>query len=123
MAMKRFFWAATVLWFSFGVAGAAVRHDRPCDAAQDHPENFNFNPQGGNAIMLGGCGDVQDAAAGALKSRAAWWGAFSCGYFAYREGRRREAPYTNKELIGFWIRGWGEAAKACKTGKPPFRSP
>jgi hypothetical protein len=23
---------------------AKVRHDRPCDAAQDHPEKFNFNP-------------------------------------------------------------------------------
>jgi hypothetical protein len=30
-----------------------VRHDRPCDAAQDHPEKFNFNPASGNAVLFG----------------------------------------------------------------------
>jgi hypothetical protein len=95
-----------------------VRHDRPCDAAQDHPEKFNFNPEGGNAVMLGGCeaiGDVPPV------GRAAWWGAFNCGYFAYRKNKKRDAnPYSNEDLKDGWGRGWDTAAKTCTSGKLPF---
>jgi hypothetical protein len=96
-----------------------VRHDRPCDAAQDHPEKFNFNPAGGNAIMLGGCGEVEDAPGEV--SRAQHWGAISCGYFAYRQSKKRDAnPYSNKDLKEGWRLGWDAAAKACGSGKLPF---
>jgi hypothetical protein len=107
----------------FGEGAAAreskVRHDRPCDAAQDHPEKFNFNPEGGNAVMLGGCGEIRDIPVGV--GRAQWWGAVSCGYFAYRENKKRDAnPYSNEDLKEAWGVGWDEAAKACKSGKLPF---
>jgi hypothetical protein len=41
----------TILLVSGAVAREKVRHDRPCDAAQDHFEKFNFNPECGNAVM------------------------------------------------------------------------
>src|ERR1700733_11289122 len=52
----------------------SVRHDRSCDVAQDRPEKFNFNPEGGNAVMFGGCGKIEDTLANS-PSRTAWWGA------------------------------------------------
>ena len=101
----------------------SVRHDRPCDVAQDHPEKFNFNPAGGNAIMLGGCGKIEDILANS-PSRTAWWGAVNCGYFAYRENKKRDAsPYLNEDLKRGWAYGWDTAAKACKSGKLPVFGP
>jgi hypothetical protein len=101
----------------------SVRHDRPCDAAQDHPEKFNFNPAGGNAIMLGGCGEIEDTP-GEFASRAQHWGAINCGYFAYRQNKKRDAnPYSNKDLKEEWRLGWDAADKACASGKLPFSEP
>jgi hypothetical protein len=78
---------------------AKVRHDRPCDGAQDHPEKFNFTHGDGNAIMFGGCGEIEDLPVGAGTSRHHWWSAFNCGYFAYRENKKRDAnPYSNEEV-------------------------
>jgi hypothetical protein len=93
----------------------SVRHDRPCDLAQDHPEKFTkiWNPAGGNAIMFGGCGETVDTPGEEFPGRARWWGAVSCGYFAYRENKKRDAnPYSNEHLKEGWGRGWDEAAKA-----------
>ena len=98
-----------------------VRHDRPCDVAQDHPEKFNWNPGGGNAVMFGGCGEVEDTPGREWPGRGQWWSALSCGYFAYRERKNRDAnPYSNEHLKEGWEKGWDEAAKACKSGKLPF---
>ena len=100
-----------------------VRHDRSCDVAQDHPEKFNFNPEGGNAVMFGGCGKIEDILANS-PSRTAWWGAVNCGYFAYRENKKRDAsPYLNEDLKRGWAYGWDTAAKACKRGKLPVFGP
>jgi hypothetical protein len=99
----------------------SVRHDRPCDVAQDHPEKFNWNPGGGNAIMFGGCREIEDTPD---TSRAQHWGAINCGYFAYRQNKTRDAnPYSNKDLKEEWTLGWDAAAEACKSGKLPFSEP
>ena len=82
---------ACVLYPDAKGCSAKVRHDRPCDVAQDHPEKFNWNPEGGNAIMFGECGEVEDISGIGWPSRAGWWGAIRCGYFAYRENKKREA--------------------------------
>jgi hypothetical protein len=99
----------------------SVRHDRPCDVAQDHPEKFNWNPGGGNAIMFGGCREIEDTPD---TSRAQHWGAINCGYFAYRQNKTRDAnPYSNKDSKEGWTLGWDAAAKACNSGKLPFSEP
>jgi hypothetical protein len=97
-----------------------VRHDRPCDVAQDHPEKFReiWNPGGGNAVMFDGCGQIEDNPGSEWPGRGQWWDAVSCGYFAYRENKKRDAnPYLNEHLKEGWGVGWDEAAKACKSGK------
>jgi hypothetical protein len=112
----------------FLASGAAareskVRHDRPCDVAQDHPEKFIklWNPEGGNAVMFGDCGQIEDSPGREFPGRGRWWAAVSCGYFAYRENKKRDAnPYSNEHLKEGWGVGWDEAAKACKSGKMPF---
>jgi hypothetical protein len=119
---------AALLWLASAVlvtSEAATReskipHDRPCDVAQDHPEKFNWNPAGGNAVMFGGCGQVEDTPGSEWPGRGQWWDAVSCGYFAYRENKKRDAnPYSNEHLREGWGVGWDEAAKACKSGKLP----
>ena len=101
----------------------SVRHDRSCDVAQDYPEKFNFNPEDGNAVMFGGCGKIEDILANS-PNRTAWWGAVNCGYFAYRENKKRDAsPYLNEDLKRGWAYGWDTAAKACKSGKLPVFGP
>jgi hypothetical protein len=114
----------TMLLASGAVAHESkVRHDRPCDVAQDHPEKFRkiWNPGGGSAVMFGGCGEIKDIPPETGPSRAGWWGAVNCGYFAYRENKNRDTnPYLNEDLKEGWEKGWDEAAKACKSGKLPF---
>jgi hypothetical protein len=100
-----------------------LRHDRPCDVAQDHPERFTkiWNPAGGNAVMFGGCGQLEDTPGSEWPGRGQWWGALSCGYFAFRENKKRDTnPYSNEHLKEGWKKGWDEATKACKSGKLPF---
>ena len=59
-----------------------------------------------------------------LDIRTAWWGAVNCGYFAYRENKKRDAsPYLNEDLKRGWAYGWDTAAKACKSGKLPVFGP
>ena len=53
-----------IIFLASGAAGreSKVRHDRPCDVAQDHPEKFTkiWNPGGGNAVMFGACEHIED---------------------------------------------------------------
>lgn len=102
-----------------GGAHAEMPHNRRCDIAQDHPGNLN--PQGGNAIMFGLCGGINDLPTGESPSRAHSWNAFSCGYQAYRQGKSFGAnPYYNDDLETRWSEGWKAAREACRTGKGPF---
>ena len=100
--------------------GYAMPHNRRCDIAQDHPGNLN--PEGGNAIMFGLCGGIQDLnEEGVNVSRAGSWNAFNCGYQAYRQGKVFGAnPYYNEDLEERWSAGWNAAQKACQTGRGPF---
>jgi hypothetical protein len=50
-----------------GVSYAEMPHNRRCDIAQDHPGNLN--PGGGNAIMFGLCGGIEDLPTGESVSR------------------------------------------------------
>jgi hypothetical protein len=112
---------ATALLIASVASGstAAIRHDRACDKFQDNPPNLN--PEGGNAIMFGVCGELQDLPVGQLASRHHWWNAYSCGYQAYRENKRRgQNPYLNEELKTWWAKGWDVALEACEEGKLPF---
>jgi hypothetical protein len=94
-------------------------HNRRCDVAQDNPGNLN--PEGGNAIMFGLCEGIKDKPTGEGLVRSHWWGAFNCGYQAYRQGKVFGAnPYYNENLEEGWSRGWEATQKACKTGKGPF---
>ena len=96
-------------------------HNRPCDIAQDHPGNLN--PDGGNAIMFGLCGLIEDLPTGKEPSRHHWWNAYNCGYQAYRQDKAFGVnPYHNDELETRWSAGWNDARKACRTGKGPFDS-
>ena len=100
-------------------SSAEIRHDRLCDRLQDNPPNLN--PEGGNAIMFGACGELEDLPVGQLASRHHWWNAYSCGYQAYRENKNRvQNPYLNKELKDWWSKGWDAASDACEKGKLPF---
>jgi TonB family protein len=103
-----------------GSAGTReMRHDRPCDIAQDNPGNLN--PDGGNAIMFGLCTGIRDLPIGEDASRAHFWNAFNCGYQGYRQGKPIGTnPFYNAELKDNWNRGWKEAEKACTTGRKPF---
>jgi ribosome modulation factor len=101
------------------VSQAAMPHNRRCDIAQDKPGNLN--PDGGNAIMFGLCGGIDDLPTSDSVSRNHSWNAFNCGYQAYRQGKVFGAnPYYNDELEERWSAGWKDAQKACKTGKGPF---
>lgn len=107
------------LFLLAGVSHAEMPHNRPCDIAQDNPGNLNLG--GGNAIMFGLCGGIQDLPTGELTSRAHTWNAYNCGYQAYRQGKVFGAnPYYNDELERRWSEGWKDARTACKTGKKPF---
>jgi hypothetical protein len=100
-------------------ANGEMPHHRRCDIAQDSPGNLN--PEGGNAIMFGLCGGVDDLPTGAAPSRHHFWNAYNCGYQAYRQGKVFGAnPYYNDELETRWSAGWKDAQKACRTGKGPF---
>jgi hypothetical protein len=102
-----------------GVSYAEMPHNRRCDIAQDDPGNLN--PGGGNAIMFGLCGGIEDLPTGESVSRHHSWNAYNCGYQAYRQGKVFGAnPYYNDELEGRWSEGWKDARKACQTGKGPF---
>jgi ribosome modulation factor len=100
-------------------ANGEMPHHRRCDIAQESPGNLN--PEGGNAIMFGLCGGVDDIPTGAAPSRHHFWNAYNCGYQAYRQGKVFGAnPYYNDELETRWSAGWKDAQKACRTGKGPF---
>jgi hypothetical protein len=109
----------TILELGFSGCGyAEMPHSRPCDIAQDKPGDLN--PNGGNAIMFGLCGGIEDAPTGAEVSRAQFWNAYSCGYQAYRQGKVFGAnPYYNDKLEERWSAGWKDARTACQTGKRP----
>jgi ribosome modulation factor len=112
---------AVALLAMISVGHAEMPHNRPCDIAQDHPGNLN--PDGGNAIMFGLCGGIEDLPTGESPSRHHVWSAYSCGYQAYRQGKVFGAnPYYNDELETRWSAGWKDAQKACQTGKGPFDS-
>ena|ERR1035437_3335437 len=76
---------AVALLAMISVGHAEMPHNRPCDIAQDHPGNLN--PDGGNAIMFGLCGGIEDLPTGESPSRHHVWSAYSCGYQAYRQGK------------------------------------
>jgi hypothetical protein len=98
---------------------AEMPRNRRCDIAQDSPGNLN--PEGGNAIMFGLCGGIEDLPPDRTVSRAHFWNAYNCGYQAYRQGKVFGAnPYYNDELETRWSEGWKDAQKACRTGKGPF---
>jgi hypothetical protein len=88
---------------------------RPCDIAQDYPDERKLNPEGGNADRLGPCLGVRDGEF----SLANWWGAHNCGYAAYRENKPVSAnPYRNEDLKEGWTTGWERARKACAVAHP-----
>ena len=119
--MKRVLVSFIILGVLLTASEAKLRHDRKCDIVQDHWELYDFNPEGGNAIMFGGCGEVMYTEPFDDPPRASWWGSFSCGYLAYRDDKKRDgSPYGNKLLTEFWIKGWNEAKKACTSGTLPF---
>ena len=109
--------AAAVFTLMATASHARMRHDRPCDKAQDHPDYKKLNPEGGNAIRFGLCYDPIDAPAG-YGGQIDFWGTFNCGYQAYRERKRRnDNPYLNDTKKDGWSRGWETARKACTTGR------
>jgi len=82
--MSRLVPAVAVLAMA-GVSHAEMPHHRRCDVAQDKPGNLN--PGGGNAIMFGLCGTIEDLPTGDSPSRLHTWNAYNCGYQAYRQGK------------------------------------
>jgi len=50
-------------------------------------EALAMEPGGGNAIMLGLCGGIEDPTPGDSVSRHHSWNAYNCGYQAYRQGK------------------------------------
>jgi hypothetical protein len=111
--------AIVILFLAVGVGHAEMPHSRRCDLAQDKPGNLN--PDGGNAIMFGLCGGIEDLPVGESASRQHFWNAYNCGYQGFRQGKVFGAnPYYNDELEVRWSAGWKDAQKACKSGRGPF---
>ena len=109
---------------AIAASSTEIRHDRLCDRFQDDPGKWPLNPQGGNAILFGGCTGIQDLPVGKPWYRAIWWNAYNCGYEAYRDNtKRNENPYLNEALNERWAEGWDAAAKACEMGVLPFGMP
>ncbi len=106
------------------VSRVRMRHDRPCDIAQDKADPAKLNSPGGNAIMFGLCGGIRDSPIGAGTGRSGWWNAFNCGYQAYRQKKAvDDNPYLNEGKKDGWNEGWQAAKKACSTGRRPFYPP
>jgi hypothetical protein len=111
-------------------AFAGVPHHRPCDWAQEHPEQyleklFRKYPalKGGNSIRLGLCDALPDKSE--TEYQGDWHKAINCGYQAYREGKPLKAnPYPEPNAANAyrhaWAHGWTTAKKACTSGKLPF---
>jgi ribosome modulation factor len=92
-----------------------VRHDRIPEG------DVKAYRCGGNAIMFGLWGVIEDLPTGDAPSRHHMWNAYNCGYQAYRQGKVFGAnPYYNDVLEERWSAGWKDARKACTTGKGPF---
>jgi len=97
-----------------------MRHDRPCDIAQDKADPVKLNSPGGNAIRFGLCAGIEDSPAG-YSSNGGFWASFNCGYQAYRQRKAvGDNPYLNENKKDGWSRGWQAAKKACTTGRRPF---
>jgi hypothetical protein len=111
--------AVVALLAVVGVSHADMPHNRRCDIAQDNPGNLN--PGGGNTIMFGLCGGIDDLPPGDAISRHHFWNAYNCGYQAFRQGKVFGSnPYYHDELEVRCSAGWKDARKACRTGKGPF---
>ena len=111
--------ATVALVAMVNVSHAEMPRNRRCDIAQDKPGNLN--PGGGNAIMFGLCGVIEDLPTADSPSRHHLWNAYNCGYQGYRQGKVFGAnPYYNDDLEERWSAGWKDAQKSCKTGKGPF---
>jgi len=119
--MKRLMIAVAVLALMATTSHARMRHDRPCDIAQDKADPVKLNPPGGNGILFYPCDGVKDAPIGDRAGRPGWWKAFNCGYQAYRQCKVSDLnPYLNEHLQDGWDKGWEAARKACTTGRRPF---
>lgn len=106
-------------------ANAEMRHDRICDLAQDS-DKVTLNRPGWNAIRFGKCTKI--VADEPVKNReisiADHWHVLSCGYQAYREGKKLEDnPYQNEERAHAWELGWEDARQSCETNQLPFGVP
>jgi hypothetical protein len=84
-------------------------------------DQAKLNPNGDDAVMLGPCvtsavpPDEVDVGPGGTGN---WWGIFSCGYAAYRDGKAARAnPFRrNTELKDAWAKGWDKAKLDCSKG-------
>jgi hypothetical protein len=121
MIMKRLLIIAAALALMTTAADAHMRHDRVCDIAQERVDPTTYNPEGGNAVMFGKCETtIEDIPIGDSASRHDFWSALSCGYRAYRQGKRlKDSPYQNREMTDAWRDGWKFARKSCMTGRLP----
>jgi ribosome modulation factor len=114
---------AAILLVLAAPAAARMRHDRMCDRVQDKFEIFNpaYNPQHAHGVRFGRCEHmVFDDNPDYTTSLAATWGSLSCGYQAYREGKKLTAKsYKTPELTAQWQTGWKIARQSCTTGNLP----
>jgi len=141
--MKTFIAVAMLLAMTIVPAYASLPHHRPCDWAQDHPEEFlekywqkHPDERGGNGMRLGLAGNLvghdlkripimwcpgEKLTVDETGSQASDWHAVNCGYQAYREKKPFKVnPYVNENQKYGWDTGWKEARKACRSGKLPF---
>ena len=104
-------------------ANARMRHDRPCDLVQDKFEVFSpiYNPDHAHFVRFGTCeGYGFDDTPDGFRSLADYWGSISCGYQAYREGKKLTGSlYKNLENVAAWKAGWKIARKACTADRLP----
>ena len=103
-------------------ADAGMRHDRVCDIAQDKAVALHrlYNPESSHFVRFGKCSALNDIPVGDTASLAGYWNGLSCGYQAYRKGKKlNDSPYKNSELTDAWKDGWKYARKSCTEGMFP----